>query len=66
MVVGAKVEGVLVEDFPELPYGRGVVFRLNERKPLEQVQVALNVWANADLEFEPAAEARALRARLGG
>lgn len=33
---------------------------------LEQVQVALNVWANADLEFEPAAEARALRARLGG
>jgi hypothetical protein len=33
---------------------------------LEQVEAALEVWAAADVEFEPAAEARALQARLGG
>lgn len=33
---------------------------------LEQVEAALEVWANADAGFEPAAEARALRARLAG
>ena len=33
---------------------------------LEQVDAALEVWAEADEGFEPAAEARALKTRLGG
>ncbi len=33
---------------------------------LERVEATLEVWAGADVEFEPAAEARALQARLGG
>jgi tetratricopeptide (TPR) repeat protein len=33
---------------------------------LEQVNAALEVWAEADPGFEPAAEARALQTRLGG
>jgi tetratricopeptide (TPR) repeat protein len=32
----------------------------------EQVEAALEVWAEADPGFEPAAEARALKTRLGG
>ena len=33
---------------------------------LEQVEAALEVWAEADPGFEPAADARALKRRLGG
>jgi tetratricopeptide (TPR) repeat protein len=33
---------------------------------LERVEAALAVWAEADAGFEPAVEARALQARLGG
>ena len=33
---------------------------------LEQVEASLEVWAEADEGFEPAAEARALQTRLGG
>lgn len=33
---------------------------------LEQVEAALEVWAKADPGFQPAAEARALKRRLGG
>ena len=33
---------------------------------LEHVDAALEVWAEADPGFEPAAEARALQTRLGG